>query len=110
MGEFAESTDGIMHSTKTALHRSRLPDFVVAGISAVQFRQRLWRYRMTRSMNRRGNCWDNTPMERVIQKLEIRLIYCPELVDHYSQPDRGIIRVTIPRRIRRTLLILLEEI
>ncbi|WP_419188833.1 DDE-type integrase/transposase/recombinase, partial [Aeromonas caviae] len=23
------------------------------------FRQRLWRYRMTQSMSRRGNCWDN---------------------------------------------------
>ena len=22
------------------------------------FRQRLWRYRMTQSMSRRGNCWD----------------------------------------------------
>ena len=26
------------------------------------FRQRLWRYRMTQSMSRRGNCWDNAPM------------------------------------------------
>lgn len=29
------------------------------------FRQRLWRYRMTQSMSRRGNCWDNAPMERL---------------------------------------------
>ena len=27
------------------------------------FRQRLWRYRMKQSMSRRGNCWDNAPME-----------------------------------------------
>ena len=28
------------------------------------FRQRLWRYRIKQSMSRRGNCWDNAPMER----------------------------------------------
>jgi putative transposase len=31
------------------------------------FRQRLWRYRMEQSMSRRGNCWDNAPMERVFR-------------------------------------------
>jgi len=34
------------------------------------FRQRLWRYRMQQSMSRRGNCWDNAPMERVIRSLK----------------------------------------
>jgi len=33
------------------------------------FRQRLWRYRMTQSMSRRGNCWDNAPMERLFRSL-----------------------------------------
>ena len=28
------------------------------------FRQRLWRYQIKQSMSRRGNCWDNAPMER----------------------------------------------
>jgi putative transposase len=28
------------------------------------FRQQLWRYQITQSMSRRGNCWDNAPMER----------------------------------------------
>ena len=27
-----------------------------------QFRQHVWRYRLTQSMSRRGNCWDNAPM------------------------------------------------
>lgn len=31
------------------------------------FRQRLWRYRIKQSMSRRGNCWDNAPMERVFR-------------------------------------------
>lgn len=29
-----------------------------------KFRQRLWRYQIKQSTNRRGNYWDNTPMER----------------------------------------------
>lgn len=33
------------------------------------FRQRLWRYRMEQSMSRRGNCWDNSPMERLFRSL-----------------------------------------
>jgi len=28
------------------------------------FRQQLWRYQITQSMSRRGNCWDNAVMER----------------------------------------------
>lgn len=31
------------------------------------FRQRLWRYRIEQSMSRRGNCWDNAPMERLFR-------------------------------------------
>ncbi len=34
------------------------------------FRQRLWRYRMTQSMSRRGNCWDNAPMELLFRSLK----------------------------------------
>ncbi|RCW94909.1 putative transposase [Marinomonas foliarum] len=35
-----------------------------------KFRQRLWRYRIRQSMSRRGNCWDNAPMERVFRSLK----------------------------------------
>ena len=35
-----------------------------------KFRQRLWRYRMQQSMSRRGNCWDNAPMERLFRSLK----------------------------------------
>jgi transposase InsO family protein len=34
------------------------------------FRQRLWRYRMTQNMSRRGNYWDNAPMERLFRSLK----------------------------------------
>ena len=29
-----------------------------------RFRHQLWRYQIKQSMSRRGNCWDNSPMER----------------------------------------------
>jgi len=34
------------------------------------FRQLLWRYRINQSMSRRGNCWDNAPMERFFRSLK----------------------------------------
>lgn len=38
--------------------------------SSRKYRQRLWRYRMTQSMSRRGNCWDNAPMERLFRSFK----------------------------------------
>lgn len=35
-----------------------------------QFRQLLWRYQIHQSMSRRGNCWDNAPMERFFRSLK----------------------------------------
>tara|TARA_R110002020_G_C16215717_1_gene767317 strand:+ start:424 stop:1272 length:849 start_codon:yes stop_codon:yes gene_type:complete len=35
-----------------------------------KFRRLIWRYRMTQSMSRRGNCWDNSPMERFFRSLK----------------------------------------
>lgn len=35
-----------------------------------KYRQMLWRYRLTQSMSRRGNCWDNSPMERFFSSLK----------------------------------------
>lgn len=50
---------GVMfHSDQGCQYASRL------------FRQRLWRYRMKQSMSRRGNCWDNAPMERLFRSLK----------------------------------------
>ena len=34
------------------------------------FRQSLWRYQIEQSMDRRGNCWDNIPMERFFRSLK----------------------------------------
>ena len=38
--------------------------------TSLQFRQCLWRCQMTQSMSRRGNCWDNSPMERFFRSLK----------------------------------------
>jgi putative transposase len=39
-----------------------------------QFRQLVWRFRLTQSMSRRGNCWDNSPMERFFRSLKTEWI------------------------------------
>lgn len=38
--------------------------------NSLEFRQALWRCRCIQSMSRRGNCWDNAPMERVFRSLK----------------------------------------
>lgn len=38
--------------------------------TSLAFRQHLWRYRIKQSMSRRGNCWDNAPMERFFRSLK----------------------------------------
>lgn len=35
-----------------------------------KYRQLLWRFQITQSMSRRGNCWDNAPMERFFRSLK----------------------------------------
>lgn len=35
-----------------------------------KYRQLLWRYRIKQSLSRRGNCWDNAPMERFFRSLK----------------------------------------
>ena len=42
--------------------------------TSVQYRQRLWRYKIKQSMSRRGNCWDNAPMERFFRSLKTEWI------------------------------------
>lgn len=38
--------------------------------TSVKYRQQLWRYQITQSMSRRGNCWDNAPMERFFRSFK----------------------------------------
>jgi putative transposase len=38
--------------------------------TSTYYRQLLWRYQIKQSMSRRGNCWDNAPMERFFRSLK----------------------------------------
>lgn len=38
--------------------------------TSIKYRQQLWRYQITQSMSRRGNCWDNAPMERFFRSFK----------------------------------------
>ena len=38
--------------------------------TSCSYRQLLWRYQIKQSMSRRGNCWDNAPMERFFRSLK----------------------------------------
>ena len=38
--------------------------------TSIKFRQSLWKYRLTQSMSRRGNCWDNAAMERFFRSFK----------------------------------------
>jgi putative transposase len=42
--------------------------------TGLKYQQMLWRYRMTQSVSRRGNCWDNSPMERFFRSLKTEWI------------------------------------
>ncbi len=67
---------GVGHGLRTAWHASRtaIPLGSWLAIRHRQFRQRLWRYRIRQSMSRRGNCWDNAPMESVFRSLKTEWI------------------------------------
>ena len=38
--------------------------------TSLAFQQHVWRCHMEQSMSRRGNCWDNSPMERFFRSLK----------------------------------------
>ena len=38
--------------------------------TSLKFRQTLWRFQIKQSMSRRGNCWDNAPMERFFRSFK----------------------------------------
>jgi putative transposase len=50
--------------------RGDVPQRQGSHYTSRQFRQLLWRYRIRQSMSRRGNCWDNSPMERFFRSLK----------------------------------------
>ena len=57
--ELREQPQGVMFHSDQGCHYTSL-----------KFRQTLWRMRIKQSMSRRGNCWDNAPMERFFRSLK----------------------------------------
>lgn len=58
--------------------------------TSLLFRQHIWRYRMRQSMSRRGNCWDNSPMERFFRSLKTGWV--PELgYRSFAEAKRSVI-------------------
>jgi putative transposase len=52
-------------------------------------RQQLWRYQIKQSMSRRGNCWDNAPMERFFRSYKTE--WMPkECYDDFFEAQRDI--------------------
>lgn len=45
--------------------------------TSLKFRQALWQFQVKQSMSRRGNCWDNAPMERFFRSFKTE--WMPEL-------------------------------
>ena len=43
--------------------------------AAKAYQRRLWRYRMKGSMSRKGDCWDNSPMESFFHTLKTEHVY-----------------------------------
>lgn len=54
--------------------------------SSLEYRQRLCQYQIIQSMSRRGNYWDNAPIERVFRSLKSE--WMPEF--GYANLDQGI--------------------
>ena len=55
------------------------------------FQQQLWRYQIKQSMSRRGNCWDNSPMERVFRSFKTE--WMPKtLYSSFNQAEQDIMK------------------
>lgn len=59
--------------------------------TSLEYRQRLWRYQIVQSLSRRGNCWDNSPMERFFRSLKHE--WMPSIgYGSLKEAEHGIIR------------------
>ncbi|CDF84017.1 transposase OrfAB subunit B [Pseudomonas knackmussii B13] len=59
--------------------------------TSFEFRQLLWRYHIRQSMSRRGNCWDNAPMERFFRSLKSEWVPSSGYVDQ-AQAEADVLR------------------
>ncbi len=72
-------TDVMFHSDLGSHYTSR------------KYRQVLWRCRIKQSMSRRGNCWDNAPMERFFRNLKTEWVPMKG-INSFSEAQCAVIR------------------
>jgi putative transposase len=56
------------------------------------YQQQLWRYQIKQSMSRRGNCWDNAPMERVFRSLKSEWLPEKGYYSSYQEAEKDILQ------------------
>lgn len=62
--------------------------------TSLQYRQLLWRYRITQSMSRRGNCWDNAPTERFFRSYKVE--WMPkDFYSTYEEAEEDVLKYII---------------
>lgn len=60
----------------------------------------LEKHKITRSMSRKGNCWDNAVMEYFFARLKVELVYakCLQSIDEAKSVIFGYIEIFYDRR------------
>ena len=56
------------------------------------YQQQLWLYRINQSMSRKGNCWDNAPMERVFRSLKSEWLPEKGYYSNYQEAEKDIMQ------------------
>ena len=76
--------DLVCDALKMALNREKVSFGLIhhsdrgSQYASKQFRQLLWKHKITQSMSRKGNCWDNAPMESFFDTIKSEFIYHEE--------------------------------
>ena len=57
--------------------------------TSLEYRQLLWRNQIEQSMSRRGNCWDNPPIERFFRSFKTE--WMPEVgYSNFAEAERSV--------------------
>lgn len=57
-----------------------------------EYQQALWRYQIKQSMSRKGNCWDNAPMERVFRSLKSEWLPEKGYYSNYQEAEKDVMQ------------------
>ena len=56
------------------------------------YQQQLWRYQIKQSISRKGNCWDNAPMERVLRSFKSEWLPEKGYYSNYQEAEKDIMQ------------------